>query len=290
MSRTMHILHRYKYENRGYNTMAEHMSILNTKGDVWWAKFGSGISKEKTDLLKNQIRSGIDTFVILLTTAPSDRRLFYIGKLKDIFFFSSPSRPKETDKIPKYYRTEEYQTWFNFSSLEEADETILDAYSLAKKPDRDLRESLRGQSSLMFIAERDGILYTDTISDDISDLETLPEGSKKRISVNAYERNPVARKRCIEHYGAKCQVCGFDFEKVYGERGKEYIEVHHIKPLSEIGETYQVDPINDLIPVCSNCHRMIHRDKNNVLSIDDLKEILKTNFHKNKIDWPFDLP
>ena len=48
-----------------------------------------------------------------------------------------------------------------------------------------------------------------------------------------------------------------NFEQVYGELGKDYIEVHHLHPVSQ-GER-QVNPIEDLIPLCSNCHSMIHR-------------------------------
>jgi 5-methylcytosine-specific restriction enzyme A len=83
------------------------------------------------------------------------------------------------------------------------------------------------------------------------------EGAVRHLSVNAYERNPEARRVCIEHYGATCQICGFDFEKAYGEIGKGFIHVHHLKQISEIAETYQVDPINDLLPVCPNCHAIL---------------------------------
>jgi 5-methylcytosine-specific restriction enzyme A len=72
-----------------------------------------------------------------------------------------------------------------------------------------------------------------------------------------------------------CVVCGFNFEDVYGERGKDFIEVHHVKPLSSIGEEVVIDPMGDLIPVCANCHRMIHRRKDNVLSIEELKNVMK---------------
>lgn len=89
--------------------------------------------------------------------------------------------------------------------------------------------------------------------------EEIFEGAVRRISVNSYERNPEARRKCIEHYGAICQVCNFDFEKFYGEIGKGFIHVHHLKQISEIGKTYQVDPIQDLQPVCPNCHAIIHK-------------------------------
>ena len=79
-----------------------------------------------------------------------------------------------------------------------------------------------------------------------------------QVVVNAYERSPVARSRCISHYGPMCLVCGFSFGSVYGSLAEGFIHVHHVKPLSEIGEEYEVDPIADLRPVCPNCHAIIH--------------------------------
>lgn len=75
--------------------------------------------------------------------------------------------------------------------------------------------------------------------------------------------------------GYICKVCGFVFEKVYGEWGKDYIEIHHIKPISSVGEQI-VNPDTDLIPFCSNCHRMIHRKKDRVLSIEELKSMISS--------------
>ena len=93
-------------------------------------------------------------------------------------------------------------------------------------------------------------------------------------TVNAFERNAKARSACIEHYGAKCIVCGFNFQEKYGEIGKDFIHVHHIKPLGEIGAEYKVDPINDLRPVCPNCHAMLHKRKP-PFSINELRSIIK---------------
>ena len=100
------------------------------------------------------------------------------------------------------------------------------------------------------------------------------EGAVKRVSVNAYERSPEARRKCIESYGANCQVCGLNFEKTYGEAGKDFIHVHHLKQISEIGKIYQVNPIQDLRPVCPNCHAIIHKRKPSY-TIEEVKSFLK---------------
>lgn len=103
-----------------------------------------------------------------------------------------------------------------------------------------------------------------------------PEGAVRPILVNAYERNAEARAKCIEHWGVRCQVCGFNFESAYGHRGKGYIHVHHVVPISEVGQLYLVDPINDLRPVCANCHAMIHRGSD-PMSLTELKKLIKHN-------------
>lgn len=96
-------------------------------------------------------------------------------------------------------------------------------------------------------------------SEEIPTPERYWEGALRRIAVNAYERDPRARQACLQHHGSSCSVCGFDFESTYGEIGKGFIHVHHLRQLSEIGEAYEVDPKNDLIPVCPNCHAMLHK-------------------------------
>ena len=96
--------------------------------------------------------------------------------------------------------------------------------------------------------------------------EELTEGDATVILTTKYERNPKARAACLEHYGYHCKICGMSFAEAYGPEFKNIIEVHHIVPISEIGESYVVDPIKDLIPVCPNCHAMIHRKiKNDAL-------------------------
>ena len=95
--------------------------------------------------------------------------------------------------------------------------------------------------------------------DEVNETEIFQEGAVRQILVNAYERSPQARQKCIDHYGESCFVCEFNFGEVFGELGKGFIHVHHLLPLSEIAEEYEVDPVKDLRPVCPNCHAMIHR-------------------------------
>lgn len=64
------------------------------------------------------------------------------------------------------------------------------------------------------------------------------EGARKYVRVNAYERNPKARSACVAHQGYACAVCGMTFERQYGALGKEFIHVHHLKPLALTDGTY----------------------------------------------------
>ena len=94
-----------------------------------------------------------------------------------------------------------------------------------------------------------------------------------RVSINRYERNPILRQQCLDHFGYDCQICNFSFSECYGELGEEFCHVHHIEPLSQTGGEGNLDPIKDLIPVCPNCHAMLHR-KTETITPDELREIL----------------
>lgn len=105
----------------------------------------------------------------------------------------------------------------------------------------------------------------------------LSEGEEAELRGVRYERNQEARQKCIEHYGCKCSVCGFDFEERYGEIGRGFTEVHHVVPISERGGAYHVDPVKDLRPLCSNCHSMVHRTKGQTMSLENLRNIISNS-------------
>ncbi|MEG4208991.1 helix-turn-helix domain-containing protein [Microcoleus sp. S13_B4] len=128
-------------------------------------------------------------------------------------------------------------------------------------PSKLLDDSSNGSSSNLFKGT------------EVEETQTFKEGSSRQVRLNRYERNPQARKKCIEFYGTDCWICGFDFEKVFGEKGKGLIHVHHLIPLSKMNKEYEVNPREDLRPVCPNCHAMIHR-KNPPYSIEELKSLL----------------
>ncbi|MCG2622921.1 HNH endonuclease [Arthrobacter sp. I2-34] len=87
---------------------------------------------------------------------------------------------------------------------------------------------------------------------------TLPGEAVTRVLANRYERDVRARRDCLEHHGLSCAACGFNFEAVYGEIGHEFIHVHHLVPVALLGPGYELDPLTDLVPLCANCHAMVH--------------------------------
>lgn len=95
----------------------------------------------------------------------------------------------------------------------------------------------------------------------------LTEGAVLQQRVTKHERNADLRRQCLGHFGYRCQACGFDFEERYGDYGKEFIEVHHLVPISLYDDEHTVDPEKDLVPLCSNCHSIIHRI---ISSLDDV--------------------
>ena len=102
------------------------------------------------------------------------------------------------------------------------------------------------------------------------------EGLKKTVIVNKYERSSIARALCIERNGLICKICDFDFQKTYGEIGKDFIHIHHIIPIHQIGLEYKINYKHDLIPVCPNCHAMLHRKiDGKEPSVEQLKTFIK---------------
>jgi len=115
-------------------------------------------------------------------------------------------------------------------------------------------------------------LASTAIAEEVLNPQKYVEGTAKNISVNAFERNANARLACIKHHGAMCAVCKFNFETAYGAIGRGFIHVHHIVPLAEIRRAYVLDPIRDLIPLCPNCHAIIHLT-HPAMSVEELKSL-----------------
>ena len=84
------------------------------------------------------------------------------------------------------------------------------------------------------------------------------EGHSVRIAVNRYERDRRARAACLANHGSGCSICGISLENIYGPEVRGLVHVHHVVPLSQTRSSYTVNPAKDLIPVCPNCHAVVH--------------------------------
>lgn len=100
--------------------------------------------------------------------------------------------------------------------------------------------------------------------------EARTEGGEKVYISIKRERDPKVREEALAIHGLDCMACGFNFERTYGSLGKGFIEVHHVVPLSEAGRS-ETDPAMDLIVLCANCHRMVHRKRGVCLSLAELR-------------------
>lgn len=118
-------------------------------------------------------------------------------------------------------------------------------------------------------------LYQGEAHSENDNLQSLVrEGSGFLYYTTRYERSPYLRKQAIDFHGTSCMACGFDFEDFYGELGKDFIEVHHRVGFPDPRQDLFVDPELDLLCLCSNCHRMIHRKRGAILEIEELRKII----------------
>ena len=149
--------------------------------------------------------------------------------------------------------------------------------------DQDSKSTFSKDGYLRFAKIKDNIhvsiISQKTVENDIESIKIedgiqYKDGKRKSYYGHRYERDEKNRKKALELHGTSCFGCGFDFEEKYGNRGKGFIEVHHIKPLSHQKKEINIDPGKDLVPLCPNCHRMVHRFPDDILTIAQLRKII----------------
>jgi hypothetical protein len=138
--------------------------------------------------------------------------------------------------------------------------------------DRPISERYGYSYSVVYEYTRAPGIDIEILPDEVLHAEKYVEGATREISVNVYERSRAARRECIRHYGLDCAVCGMNFEREYDKIGEGFIHVHHLKSLTEIDGKYEVNSIDDLRPVCPNCHAMLHKS-DLPYSVEELKDI-----------------
>lgn len=115
----------------------------------------------------------------------------------------------------------------------------------------------------------------------------IEEGALSKIPTNHRERSSKLRKIAIDEFKERndgrlaCDVCGFDFENTYGSLGKDFIHIHHKSPVHMMdieGSAQSVSKaLKKLVPLCANCHAMIHREQDHLLSPEELRLVMGRN-------------
>jgi predicted HNH restriction endonuclease len=171
---------------------------------------------------------------------------------------------------------------FEFAVPIKVDEKYLEQIPLKQK-DNYWRNGVRAIDQTVFdsiyahAVLKPGQVDDPSLTGGAQDFETRiigTEGKKITYFGVKYERCPKLRRQAIAIHGLRCKACSFDFEKAYGEHAKGFIHVHHVKPISEYEEDQAVDPVTDLITLCANCHSVVHRRPDMLLSVEQLKSMI----------------
>lgn len=121
----------------------------------------------------------------------------------------------------------------------------------------------------------DQTLNDPTADYNITHTSNISEGKKITFYSTKYERSKQNRDLALKIHGYNCCICDINFKEQYGDIGEGFIHIHHVKPLFSLEEEVVIDPLNDLVPVCPNCHAMIHRKKGQIISIEEMRKNYK---------------
>ena len=207
-----------------------------------------------------------------------------VPQLSSLHHFSLSGAQVRFSEIYRYFGTNKRLRGNNLAFLERLEfvatkrlQTRLEFQELAEQALS--KWPLQAQHSL----RQKAVVPSPRLPEAIDRAENFLEGAAESITVNSYERDIAARHKCIQHYGSSCVVCGFNFANVFGPFASGHIHVHHLVPLHAIGKTYVVDPIQDLRPVCPNCHAAIHLG-GKTRSIEKMRELLSASASKGRIE------
>lgn len=228
--------------------------------------------------------------------APGTKVIYYKGKLRHKEFLSKRLSPD-----PHYFGTAEISDVFADSQSKKSDyfavisnyKRFLNAIPIKVNNEyletipesrinnywRDGAREITQDTFDLIVSQAEinndnGTSREDTLNDREFSFESMDEGKKDRFYGTRYERKPALRKAAIAIHGYSCKICSFNFKEFYGEYAEGLIHVHHLVPVSELGDS-PVNPETDLIPVCPNCHSVIHRRKDKTLSTEEIKALIQ---------------
>ena len=215
----------------------------------------------------------------------NDLSLFFNPSGEDAELLSGRNDTKFSQKVRNLVSHRENNGMKEYTTFEEGVYSITNQGEAYIKPHIDELEYLFSQKF-----EYDDVIEAiDKITDEntkviLYDEAFVSEGSVSTKISKTRDRSQLLRERAIEYYSSPdgrvvCEACGFDYSVVYGEWGKGFIEIHHERPICQYDENgtefFISEAIKYVKPLCANCHRMIHRKKNNPITIDELKNIIK---------------
>lgn len=249
------------YEVLGFLSKEEELIRVytenNDKAGAWSGQGRMSLRNVSIDSLPEALKNAFET--------SADGRISvtqYVKNLKENHNFSREIDPTGSDFTKRLYK----------ESLEKVLETVPEEYE---------NDFYRGYHWNCEVIERIRNASKHEINWDEETVQEetagTTEGKRTVYYTTKYERSSKNREAAIRIHGTKCMICGFDFGQKYGELGKGYIEVHHIKPLATLEQEVVINPETDLICVCANCHRMLHRFKNYIVTVEELKYIVDDN-------------
>lgn len=248
------------YETLGFLSKEDEFVRVYTENNdrlgAWAAQGRMSLRNISLDDLPEALRNAFETSI---DGRISETR--YVKNLKENHNFTKEIDPTGSDFTKRLYK----------ETLEKVLETVPEKY------ENDFYRGYHWNCEVVRRVRNAGNYTINWDDETQQDVSGYIEGKRKLYYTTKYERNAKNRENAIRIHGTKCMICGFDFEEKYGELGRGYIEVHHIKPLANLDEEVVINPETDLICVCSNCHKMLHRFKNYIISADELKQIVEDN-------------
>ena len=229
------------------------------------------LNRVSDEIKEDEFGKFLDNVLVIFTSPPKDKKgRAIIGWYLDAKAYAEPLETKDIERyMHKINQFAPYNLICKLENgvlLDEEDRTYTIPHAKTGVAGFGQSQKYYAQGKDHNLIKENALKYIIHVLEDrrptfYDDEKKYLEGSAKIQDVKVSVRSREAREACLKHYGCECRICGFDFSFKYGEIGKDFIEVHHIESITKNdGKAYEVDPINDLIPVCSNCHSMLHKN------------------------------
>ncbi|MDF4026298.1 hypothetical protein P3W24_15095 [Luteibacter sp. PPL201] len=242
----------------------EWMEIHNVIA-IGWSETGdlSDLVPEDSADIGRRIRDVYPDLENSAQGGPSLWNLYHEMQIGDLVIVAANGTRRVMEVVGDYFFADQNSQLIGYQHQRAAMLTAMDADELWDDVGRDVE---KGQNQRWTLAK--------CRSSADAQRSAYMEGGRFEVRSTAVERNPKARLDCIAHYGPRCFACGFDFTITYGELGKDFIHVHHRKDIALSNGVYVIDPIEHLIPLCPNCHAMVHRTRPS-MSVEALQELIR---------------